>query len=94
MAKGTPVLKEVKSLEQLRDELRVQTHLFKAEVKNEWKKIEQDWKILKRELRPTKEAAHKSKSEIKRSTQQLLKSLKAGYRRVKQAIPTPRSPHH
>jgi len=39
MNKTTSVLKDIKSLGQLRDELKVQSHLFKVEVKKDWKKL-------------------------------------------------------
>lgn len=32
------------SLERLRDEVKVQAHLFKADMKDQWKKVESDWK--------------------------------------------------
>ena len=87
MPKNAPILKEIKSLEQIRGELKVQAHLFKAEVKEEWKKVEQDWKTLKREIHPAKQAARQSKLEIKASTQKLLRTLKSSYERVKKTLP-------
>ena len=42
MPKPSVVLKDIKSVEQLRDEIKVQAHLLKAEAKSEFKKMEKD----------------------------------------------------
>ena len=91
MPKSSVVFKDIKSVEQLRDEIKVQAHLLKAEAKSEFKKMEKDWKIIKREIFPVKRAAHKSRVEIKKSTRDLLHSLKSSYERVRSFLPTQKS---
>ncbi len=78
MAKSSFIFKDLKTLGQFRDELKVQTHLFKLEVKNEWEKLEYDWKVLQRQLSPPKKRAKKCTAKIKASTQQFLRSVKLG----------------
>ncbi len=86
MNKNSSVLKDIKSLGQLRDELKLQSHLFKVEAKKEWNQLERDWKVLKREVKPTAQAAKKSTGEIKKSTRELFRGIKSGYVRLKQAL--------
>jgi len=91
MGKTTSILKDIKSLGQLRDELKVQSHLFKVEMKKDWQKLEKDLKLIKRQIEPSKQNAKKSASEIKQSTQQLLAAIRSGYDKLKQTVPLKKS---
>ena len=88
MPKSSVVFKDIKSVEQLRDEIKVQAHLLKAEAKSEFEKMEKDWKVIKREIFPVRLAAQRSKVEIKKSTRELLHSLKSSYERMRSFLPT------
>ena len=91
MNKTTSLLKDIKSLGQLRDELKVQSHLFKVEMKKDWRKLEKDWKLIKRQIEPSKQNAKKSAREIKQSTRHLLAAIRSGYNKLKQTVPVKES---
>ena len=79
---------DIDSVAQLRDELKLHAHLFKAEAKDEWKRIEGDWRKLKGQLAPAKRATKQSAKDIKGATRLLLKSVKKGYARIKESLPS------
>jgi len=74
---------ELERLAGLRDELRVQLSLAKAEVTQEWNRLEDSWGRVQNELKRvsehTKEPAHK----IGTAAHQLLDELKQGYERIR-----------
>jgi ribosomal protein L32E len=78
----------IEGLEQLRDELRVKAHLFKADLKDEWQKAEKNWQRLNGELSPTKLAAKQSAEEVKEATVRLFDTAKRAYERIKQTLPS------
>jgi len=75
-------MSEIKSLGQLRDELRLKAHLLRADLKAEMDRLETQWQRLDREIQPVKDAAAESAKELGESTKQLLKSLQHGYERI------------
>ena len=88
MPKNSLQKNEFASLEQLRDELKVRTHLLKADMKDEWRKLEGDWRKHRGQLTPAKRATEKSASEVKTASKLLFKTVKKGYERIKQSLPT------
>jgi hypothetical protein len=50
MVKET-VTREIAALRTLRDELRVKAHLFKADLRDEWAKVEARFEVVESELR-------------------------------------------
>jgi predicted nucleic acid-binding Zn-ribbon protein len=74
---------EFERLAGLRDELRVKLSLAKAEVTQEWNKLEESWERVQTELKRvsehTKEPAHK----IGSGAQQLIDEIKHGYERIR-----------
>ncbi len=76
---------EIESLGQLRDEVKLQAHLLKTDMKDELHKLENDWRRL---ITPSKRVARKSAAEVKTATQQLLKTIQTGYERIKQSLPS------
>lgn len=85
--KSNSALDEVEDLKQLRDELVVQVHLFKAEAKERWIELEQGWDRLQMELKPVRGAAVASASEISAAARLLLESLRNGYERLRKSLP-------
>lgn len=78
---------EIQSVEQLRDELKIQAHLFKTEAKDAWKRLESNWRKLKGQLSPVKRASEKTALEVTMASKLLLKAIKKGYRQIKQSLP-------
>jgi hypothetical protein len=79
-------MSEIKSLGQLRDELRLKAHLLRADLRAEMDRLETEWQRLNREIEPVKDAAAESAKELGASTKQLLKSLRHGYERIRKAM--------
>ena len=81
-------MSEIKSLGQLRDELRLKAHLLRADLKGDMERLETQWQRLNRELEPVKDAAAESAKELGSSTKQLFTSLRHGYERIRDAVRT------
>jgi hypothetical protein len=77
---------EIKSLGQLRDELRLKAHLLRADLRGEMHRLETEWQRLNHQLEPLKGAAAESAKELSASTKQLFKSLRYGYERIRDAM--------
>jgi predicted nucleic acid-binding Zn-ribbon protein len=77
---------ELGHLAEVRDELRVQLSLAKAELSQEWDKLENNWTRVQGEIKrlgdQTKEPAH----QIGHATSQLVDELKRGYERIRAQI--------
>jgi hypothetical protein len=86
MAERTHWMTEVKSLGQLRDEIRLKAHLLRADLRAEMNRLETEWQRLNRDLEPLKNAAAESAKELSFSTKQLFGSLRRGYERIRDAL--------
>jgi hypothetical protein len=78
--------KLVGELEQDRDRLMLQAHLFKADAKDEWDKMEKKWHQFKGN---TQHVGHESKEASKgifTATQLLGEEIKASYTRIKKSL--------
>lgn len=82
-----PVLDEVENLRQLRDELVVQAHLFKAETRERWIELEQSWDRLQMELKPVRGAAAASAADVGAAAKLLVETLRKGYERLRKSLP-------
>jgi len=71
----------VSGLKQIRDELRVQVHLAKKEVQDDWEELEDKMEdmVAKAQLTETGEG-------VGEAIEQLGQELKLGYRRIRDAI--------
>src|SRR3569833_3560323 len=77
---------DVHALELLHDELRLQTHLFKAEARKRWDDLETKWGTLKEHLQRLEVAADRNKNEVSSAIKLLVDSLKTGYKDIKYAL--------
>ncbi len=77
---------ELEKLEQMRDELRLQAHLFKADMKNEWEGLDKKLENIKRELRPIQKAAGEALEDVGEATGLLLESIFDGFKRLRDSI--------
>ena len=76
----------VGTLAQLRDELKLQMHLAKADVKTEWEKYELKWKELQRKLAVVETASTETAREVGEAIKLLMQELSKGYERIRAAL--------
>jgi len=77
---------ELKRIEQLRDELRVKAHLFKADAKKEFGELEKKFDQLKRDAHPVKKAAEQTLDEVSDATRLLFDTVWDGMNRMRKSI--------
>ena len=75
--------KEIDDLKRIRDELKVQAHLAKAEAKEIWQQLEATWPELKKNLAKIESLASESIDEVASATRTLIDSLRKGYERFR-----------
>jgi len=85
MSKDSRWMTEVESIEQLRDELRVKAALLRADLRDELATLEKQWANVEREIAPVRDAVGTTVREVGASTTALLRTLRAGYERVRAA---------
>lgn len=78
--------KEIEALKQLRDELKLQAHLFKAEAKDQWEKAESSWDHVMQDIGSARASIDRSSIEVSLAAQLLFESLRDSYRDIKQSI--------
>jgi hypothetical protein len=85
-----PVAKQTKSdlkrLKTLRDEVKVQAHLFDTEMRTRWKKFEKDWKLIQSETRRIAPEATKVFSESVKLTKPLFSRIEKSLGRIQAGI--------
>jgi hypothetical protein len=81
---ATPVT--VSTLAQLRDELKLQIHLAKAEVKTEWERYETQWRELERKLAVVETASAEAAREVGQAIQLLMEEIAHGYERIRRTL--------
>ena len=74
--------RELETLTKLRDELKVQMHLGKAELKHDWERLEGTFQRVQDELRYTGEQSKQPAKDLQAAARALLDELKRGYERV------------
>ncbi len=80
--------REIENLEQLRDELRVQTHLLKADMKKELEALDKRFERLRRDARThsLRRAAEDSVEEISDATRLLVDTIRDGLTRIRKSL--------
>lgn len=80
--------REFEILEQMRDELRVQAHLLKADMKKELETLDKRFEGLRRDVRThnLKQAAEDSVGEISDATRLLVDTIRDGLKRVRKSL--------
>ena len=78
-------LDRVGQLKQMRDELRLQAHLAKAEAKDEWVKAEAKWDQLKQELPRVDETADEIIDKLSDGAKKLAQDIRSAYKRIRDA---------
>ena len=78
--------KMVDGLKQQRDEINVQLHLAKAEVREEWDKLEPKWEDVKGKMDTVSEVAGQTAESVTTAAGLIADEIKQGYDRIKKAL--------
>lgn len=78
---------EFDTLAMLRDELRLQVHLAKAEIRDEWNiRLEPTFRLLKTKLDRVEQASAATLEEMRPTLKTLLEELREGYERIRKSL--------
>jgi len=80
------ISKEADHLRQIRDELRVQLHLGREEVKDEWERLERSWHHLEGRLKVLREQSKDSLEEVGEAAKLLVDEIREGYRELRKLV--------
>ena len=80
------ITEDVEGLRQLRDELRVQLHLGKAEAQERFGKLESTWQHLEARLKVIREESSEDLSEIREAAGLLVGEIRDGYRHLRSLL--------
>lgn len=84
-----PVTKERKEydkLTELRDEIKLQLHLGKAELRKQWEELEPKWRELQGKIDGLERASLETARELKKAVWKLFEELGEGYERIRKAL--------
>lgn len=73
-------------IKQYRDEARVQIHLAKEDVKDEWDDLEADWERFRQKLDSIIHDAEDASQEARQTLNRLGEDLKDGYQRLRKRM--------
>ena len=76
----------IEELRQARDELHLQTHLAKAEVKEEWEELEEKWEHFRNQAARVGEQTGEAAEDVGEALALLGEELKKGYHRIRKAM--------
>lgn len=74
------------SIRQNRDEIRVQLHLARADVKDEWDDLDAEWKRFLNKVEAVSRDAQDVSDEARETTRKLGHDLKEGYERIRDRL--------
>ena len=69
-----------------RDELRVRMHLAKAELKDEWRSLEQKWERLEHRLEQAGTEAIEASRDVGSAASTLAEEIADAYRRIRERL--------
>lgn len=69
-----------------RDELKVQAHLAKAELRDKWQETEHDWERFEAKAKTIGKGAQKASEDVGKGFALLGKQLEEAYKDIKQAF--------
>ncbi|MGM0766936.1 MAG: hypothetical protein ACQEV6_02800 [Pseudomonadota bacterium] len=73
-------------IRQYRDEARVQLHLAREDVKDEWDDLEKDWEKFRTKLDSVMHDAEDASQDAKQTAQRLGEEVRAGYQRIRDRL--------
>lgn len=74
------------SIEKLRDEIKLKSHLGKVEVKDELEQLEKKWETFLAEYKPLTEEAGKTAENTGAALSLAADEIKAGYKRLRKLL--------
>ena len=77
---------EMESLRQLRDELRVQAGLGRAELREFWGDLERRWARLEGRLKLAREGAREDSKNVREAVRLLAEELRESYEHLRQRL--------
>jgi predicted nucleic acid-binding Zn-ribbon protein len=77
---------ELDPLRKVRDELRVQLHLGRAEVKERWEKLEKDWSHVEGKLKVLREESKGELEGVAEAGRNLAQEIRKGYEHLKSLL--------
>jgi hypothetical protein len=77
---------EVETLQTIRDELRLQVHLGRAEARERWQRLEKDWEHLEAKMKVLREGSQESLDDIGRAARGLVREIREGYHHIRDLI--------
>lgn len=80
------VKRELDDLRRMRDELRVQAHLGKREMRTRWEALERTFDTLESSAKRASRAAETPLRELDKDLRKLATDLREGYRQIRDAI--------
>lgn len=87
MSKASLKLADIQNLEQLRDELKLQAHVLKADAKERWIELEEQWDRLQEELKPVRGAAEGAAKDISAAAGKLFDTVRDSYDKLRKSLP-------
>lgn len=79
-------LRDIDSLAGLREELRLQAHLFKAELTDRWNEAESRWQDLQTEVHALGKAVDRSRAELGAAASLTVQTLHETYEDLRAAL--------
>lgn len=79
-------LTDIDSLAGVREELRLQAHLLKAEVKDRWHDAEKRWAVIQDEVRSIRTAVDHSRAELSAAASLSAQSLRETYEDLRKIL--------
>jgi CBS domain-containing protein len=80
------IRREFDELRRMRDELEVRIHLARADLRDEWQKLEGGLRDLERHTKQVARAAKQPLHRLEADARQLARDLRDGYRRIRDAL--------
>lgn len=82
----TALKNDVQLLRFARDEIALQAHLLKGDLKVRWDALEQKWQQLNEHVGRAEVASGKARKEVEAASRLLIESLKTGFASIKRAF--------
>lgn len=86
MSTTTATLNEIDSLAGLREELRLQAHLFKADMKDRWHEAEARWQDIQDEVRAIRATVGHSRAELGAAASLTVETLRETYEDLRKLL--------
>ncbi|WP_428309994.1 hypothetical protein [Hydrocarboniphaga sp.] len=77
---------EVDAVAQIRDELKLQAHLFKAEAKDHWDRAEVSWAHVMSDINAARESVDRSGVEISTAAQLLFETVRDSLQDIRKSL--------